>query len=164
MKYPSKTKRSHLSRETLKLVSDAAYELSDKARHKLRAPVTKCEFAHAGTQWFGHKIHLWITISGKKIGLRIAEHRSRPKRKVLNDLMEENQPPTLLVYAGMRLWSVTRRLAECILIGLNRMRKGLIECVKEKVRDGEVEQCANGNFQGRFPSQLQLSVYQSALN
>jgi hypothetical protein len=66
-----------------------------------------------------------------------------------------------MIYARMTLEAVTHKLAECIKIGLNRMRKGLIECIKEKVDDGLVPRCDNGNFTGRIPNQFQLSAMQA---
>lgn len=158
-----KTEHIGISLTSYNLIDACLESLMKSSRPKggLPAHISSYRRANDGTRWFGHRIHYWITVADRTIGLRIAEHRSRPRRRVLNELMTANQPPTLVIYAKMKFMTIVHNLAKCIKVGLSRMRKGLIECVREAVRDGRVPRCDNGNFMGRIPSQFELSALQA---
>jgi|GEM_PF-6146217 len=137
---------AHVSPATISTVWDALLSLmGKKPRFGLPAPVTDCKIAPEGTEWKGKKIHFWVTICGNIIGLRVFEHSSRPKRKVLRDLLSKNEPPTLLVYAQMRSETIAHKLAQCLKTGLNRIRYGLIEILKPERAQGLIHRCDYGS-------------------
>lgn len=135
----------HVSPATITAVSDAAKSLMDRPRFGLPAPVTRCEIARDGTVWGGNRIHFWITICGNKIGLRIFEHPSRPKRRVIRELTSKGEPPTLFVYAQMSVEKIVHKLAQCIKTGLSRLRRGFISILRPKLEHGLINRCDAGS-------------------
>lgn len=130
----------HVSPETIRIVAEAIKLLMDKPRFGLPRPVTGYKIAHDGTFWGGGKIHFWITC-GQEVGLRIFEHPSRPKRRVLRELTSKDEPPTLFVYANMTIEKIVHKLAQCIKTGLSRTRRGFISILRSRRERGLVDIC-----------------------
>ncbi|MEK7641383.1 MAG: hypothetical protein AAB365_00130 [Patescibacteria group bacterium] len=136
----------HVSEKVIMTISSALKSLMGKRpRFGLPAPVKRYEIAHDGTCWHGKRIHFWIIVCGNKIGLRIFEHPSRPKRKALQNLLAVNEPPTLCVYEYMTPEKIVHKLAQCIKTGLNRMRHGLIGILKPQRDKGLIRRCDTGS-------------------
>jgi hypothetical protein len=137
----------HVSSETITTVFEAVQSLmGKKARFGLPEPVKHCEIAREGTRWYGKTIHFWITLCGSTIGLRVFERSSRPKRRVLNDLLAKNEPPTLCVYDHMRPEKIIHKVAQCIKTGLSRLRHGLINVLRSARKKDLTLKCDAGSL------------------
>lgn len=130
----------HVSEETIKIVVEAIKLLMEKPRFGLPRSVTNYRIAHDGTVWGGGRVHIWITC-GQEIGLRIFEHPSRPKRRVLRELTSRDEPPTLFVYARMTIEKIVHKLAQCIKTGLSRTRRGFINILRFRREREPVNRC-----------------------
>jgi hypothetical protein len=136
----------YLSNGVMTNLFDSLGRLTGKARHGLPAPVTSFQEAHSGTRVHGKIVHLWVWICGHSIGLRVCRRRSRPSRKCLRDLKEKTAPPVLMYYEDMKPETLDHKLAQCIKIGLNRLRSGLIHCLRPMRNRGLIKRCDAGRI------------------
>jgi hypothetical protein len=104
-------------------VEDAFEGLKKEPRFGLKHPISGYERAKPGATYLHQRVDYWVLTEGRKIPLRVERKPSRPKRRYLRALIGAGTIPTLMVYARIGLHALTRKVAQCIKLGLDKLRR-----------------------------------------
>src|SRR3989344_5998870 len=94
-----------------------------RARYGLPRPITCFKRASNERVINNQRVDYWITINDRKIPLRGEPFRSRPRRQQLKKLIAGHQIPTLVIYEYVTTPVLMRKIAQCIKLGIDRVRR-----------------------------------------